>query len=158
MGRCVFLGVSGMGIGVIIWAIDGILKTTDYKTAPEGRWHRLLVLDVATSVDKYVLPTDNAEVVVIDASTVVSEENPLQSAKEIIAARRPRMERSDFPRSGYTGGCPGRVHLQAGVMGSRKHNEACRSRIGACLDNTSEGRARKDRAAQRREDQLAREL
>ena len=68
------------------------------------------------------------------------------------------MERSDFLSFGYIGGCPGCVHLQAGLTGSRNHSEVCRSRIEACVEDTPEGRYRKDRAAQRREDQLTREL
>ena len=55
-------------------------------------------------------------------------------------------------------GFPKCEHLQAGSTGSRNHNGVCRSRIEACLDNTSEGHGRKDGAAQRREDQLTREL
>ena len=68
------------------------------------------------------------------------------------------MEQFDFLRFGYAGGCSGCVHLQAALAGSRNHQEVRRSRIEACLDNTLECRARKDRAAQRREDQLTREL
>ena len=68
------------------------------------------------------------------------------------------MKRSDFIRFGYTGGCPGCVHLQAGLSGSRNHNQACRATIEECLEKTPEGRARKDRAVQRREDQLTPEL
>ena len=63
----VFLGVSGMGIGVLIGTKGGIVQTTDYRTAP-----------VATSFEQYVLPTADAKVVVIDASNVVSEGVPPQ--------------------------------------------------------------------------------
>ena len=68
------------------------------------------------------------------------------------------MERSDFIRFGYTGCCPGCVHSQAGLSGSRTHNEASITRIEECLEKTPEGRARKDRAVQRREEQPTREL
>ena len=77
---------------------------------------------------------------------------------EIPIARRPRMEASDFFRFGYTGGCSGCVHLQAGSSGSRNHNEACRSRIEKHLEHTVDCRERKSRALQRREDQPTREL
>ena len=68
------------------------------------------------------------------------------------------MERSDFVRVGYAGGCPGCIHFQAGLSASRSHNEICRSRIGGRLEDTVEGRARKDRVLQRRKDQLTRKL
>ena len=98
-----FLGVSGIGIGVLIGTNNGIPKTTDYRTAPEGRWNRQLVFDVATSFEQYVLPTADAEVLVIDAQTEVPEGAPIQIAEGIRIARRPRMERPDFLRSMYTG-------------------------------------------------------
>ena len=69
----VFLGFSGMGIGILIRTKDGIVKTSYYRTAPEGMRSRQLVLDVAASYEQYVLVAANAEAVVIDASTVVPE-------------------------------------------------------------------------------------
>ena len=152
------MGVSGMGIGVLIGTKLGTARTTDYRMAPEGRWSRQLVLDVATTFEQHIVPTANADNVVIDAPVDAPVGAPLEIAEEIPIARRPRMEKADFTRFGYTGGCPGCVHLQAGSTGSRNHNEVCRTRIEECLDKTAEGRARKGRAIQRREDQLTRNL
>ena len=84
-----------------------------------------MVLDVAIYFEQYVLPTVDAEVVVIDATTVVPEGAPTQIAEGIPIARRSRMERSDFLRFGYTGGCHGRVHFQVGLTGSRNHSQVC---------------------------------
>ena len=59
-----------MGIGVLIGTKNGVVKTTDYRTAPEGRWNRQLVLAVATAFEQHLLPTTDAadaEVGVIDA-------------------------------------------------------------------------------------------
>ena len=39
----VFLGVSGMSNSVIVGTQDGIVKTQDYRRAPEGRWNKKLV-------------------------------------------------------------------------------------------------------------------
>ena len=133
-----------MGIAVLIGTNNGIVKTIDYRTAPEGRWNRQLVLEVATYLEQYVLPTADAEVVVIDAQSSVPEGTPPQIAEEIPVARRPRTEWSDLFGFGYTGGYPGGMRLQAGLTGSRNHNDVCRSRIEACLDNTLEGCARKE--------------
>ena len=69
----VFLGVAGMGIGVLIGTKDGIVKTTDYWTAPEWRRNRQFAPDVSTAFDQYILPTAGSEAVVIDSSTVVLE-------------------------------------------------------------------------------------
>ena len=104
------------------------------------------------------MPTTIVDPVVIDASTIVPVGAPPEIVEEIPIARRPRMERSDFVWFGYTGGCPGCVHLQAGSPGSRNHNETCRSRTEKHLEDTADGRERKNRALQRSEDQLTREL
>ena len=72
----VYLGVSSMDIGALIGTKNGIVKADDYRTAPAGRWSRQLVLDVATSFEQYVLPTNGAEVVVIYAQAVVPEGAP----------------------------------------------------------------------------------
>ena len=82
----------------------------------------------------------------------------VEIVEAIPVACRPCMERYDFICFGYIGGCLGCVHLQAGLSGSRNPNEVCKTRIKKCLEKTPEGRARKDRAIQRREDQLTREL
>ena len=57
----VSLGVAGMGIGV-----DGIVKTTDYRTAPEGRWSRQLVLDVAMSFERSNWPVCEAHPLLVE--------------------------------------------------------------------------------------------
>ena len=83
-----FLGVTGMGIGMLIETKDGIIKTTEYRTAPEGRWNRQLVLDVATSFEQHVLPTADAEVVVIGALERLCQREPplkLQNEFELLA-------------------------------------------------------------------------
>ena len=46
------------------------------------------MFDVAASFEQYVLPTANAEPVVIDASTIVTEGSPPQIAEAMPIARR----------------------------------------------------------------------
>ena len=63
----VFLGVSGMGICVLVGTKLGIVRTTDYRMAPEGKWSRQLVLDAATTFEQRIVPTADADTVVFDA-------------------------------------------------------------------------------------------
>ena len=51
----VSLGVSGLGIGVLIGVALGILRATDYRIASEGRWSRQLVFDHIHSFIVFVL-------------------------------------------------------------------------------------------------------
>ena len=83
----VFLGVSGMGIGVLIGTKLGIVRTTDYRMAPKGRWSRQLVLDEATTFEQYIMPTADADTVVIDAPVDAPVGAPLEIAEEIRIVR-----------------------------------------------------------------------
>jgi hypothetical protein len=69
-----------------------------------------------------------------------------------------RLVRRDFLKHGYTGGCPGCIHLQSGLEGSRNHNEACRLRIEGAVANDEEEAARKAQADARLDGQLTRAL
>ena len=58
----------------------------------------------------------------------------------------------DFRAHGYTAGCPGCICLQRRCEHrTRRHSEACRSRVEAELIKTTAGRLRKDRETLRRD-------
>ena len=75
--------MSGMGIGVLIGTKLGIVRTTDYRMAAEGRWSRQLVLDVATTFEQHIVPTADADTVVIDAPVDAPVGAPLRLLKQL---------------------------------------------------------------------------
>ena len=83
----VFLGVSGLGIGVLIGTKFGTVRTTVCRIAPEGSWSCQLVLDAATTFEQYSVATAHADSVVIDASTIVPVGAPREIAEDIPIAR-----------------------------------------------------------------------
>lgn len=54
---------------------------------------------------------------------------PVPAACGEFAPRRMRLNRNDFDAHGFTAGCPGCIHIQSGLAGSRNHSEECRKRI-----------------------------
>ena len=110
----------------------------------------------STCFEEYVvLSTVDAEAVVIDGVDI-----PLASPAlaEVLKARRLRLSRDDFVTHGYTAGCGGCVALQRGLGNARNHSEICRDRMEAEIEKTLAGRERKQRAVERLDDQLTREL
>ena len=47
----IYLGISGTSTSVLIGTASGIVKTTDYRMAPEGRFNRKLVEAMNTSIE-----------------------------------------------------------------------------------------------------------
>ena len=68
--------------------------------------------------------------------------------------RRMRLAPSDFLVHGYTAGCPSGIALCRKTGQSKNHSEECRLRMEQCLAATPEGRSRKEREADRREEEL----
>ena len=80
------------------------------------------------------------------------------SPAEVLKARRPRLSRDDFITHGYTAGCGSCVALQRGLGTARHHSEICRARMESEIEKTLDGRKRKQRLAERLDDQLTRDL
>ena len=79
-----------MGISTLIGTRDGIVRTTDYRMAPEGRWSRKLVEDVVTSFEEFVCPsTSSPGTISIDAPVPMPDGAP-EPADETVVARRAR--------------------------------------------------------------------
>ena len=83
---------------------------------------------------------------------------PATSADAPTSRRRVCLKPADFASHGFTAGCPGCIRLQQGGGIVRNHTEACRRRIETALEESAEGRNRKTRAHDRREEQLTEEL
>ena len=112
---------------------------------------------MAITFEEYVCPAAPPEPFVIEAD----EHGPVvapEVAEEAFNTTRVRVVPRYFLAHGNTGGCPGCIQLQRGVGVSRNHSEACRSRMEGILEDSVEGKMRKDRAAARREEQLTWEL
>ena len=71
-----------------------------------------------------------------------------------VSTRRMRLSPLDFLIHGYTASCPGCIDLRRKSLQSRSHSEACRLCMENCLGATSEGSARKECEAGRREEEL----
>ena len=70
---------------------------------------------------------------------------------------RLRLRKEDFVRHGFTEGCLGCQALIAGT-GARGHSEQCRDRMNEALEETEEGRQRRERQGEKENEYLAREL
>ena len=133
----VFLGISAMTTYALIGTADGIIRTRDYRMAPEGRFNKKLLLDVCTSFEQYIVPTVvDAEVVVIDGAGMPLK--PLAPA-ENMRARRLRLSRDDIIAHGYTAGCGGCVALQRNLSTAWNYTEVCRARMEAEIEKTLDG-------------------
>ena len=69
-----------------------------------------------------------------------------------------RLNPKDFLIHGYTAGCAGCEALRRKTGERRNHSGPCRLRMETALNETAEGRARKDREAARREEELTEAL
>ena len=65
----------------------------------------------------------------------------MSEGEKRIGARRVYMSREDFVKYGYTPGCRGCLHAQAGLP-YRGHTESCRSRMEGELERREEGKRR----------------
>ena len=70
---------------------------------------------------------------------------------------RLRLRKVDFLNHGFTEGCVGRQALISGAE-ARGHSKACRERTNKALENTDEGRLRRERQHKRENEALAKHL
>ena len=76
-----------------------------------------------------------------------------------VKSKRLRLGQQHFMNHGYTGGCPGCIHLRrSGAGPSKIHIQECRSRMEGELTKTSEGRARKEKERARVEEEFTQQL
>ena len=141
---------SGMSNSVIVGTKDAIVKTQDYRRAPEGRWNKKLVLDMQTTFEEYICPTEHPAPIDVHIIVVVAHDIP-EAAEPIPAPRRMRLMPRDFAKFGYTAGCPDCVQLQRGGGISRNHSKSCQTCLEDLLKEAVEGQARKQRASEKRE-------
>ena len=71
--------------------------------------------------------------------------------------RRPRPRKEDFLQHGFADGCRGCQALIAGTA-ARGHSETCRDRMYKAMENTSEGRKRKEAQTDKENELLAKKL
>ena len=153
----VYLGIAGLSTQALIGTSSGVVRATDFRLAPEGKWNRERVLCVPTSFQEYVDPETEApkpSVILPCPAAGFAPEMPSIEPQ----SRRLRLQRRDFLRYGYTGGCGGCVHLQSNLPGSRNHTEACRIRIEEAIAKDDQEAGRKMQADARLESQLTRAL
>jgi hypothetical protein len=153
----VYLGIAGLSTEAIIGTSSGVVRTNEFRVSPDGKWNRELVLSIPTSFQDYIDPENNAPKPSVILPVPTADLGPGVPATEI-QARRMRLVRRDFLKYGYTGGCPGCIHLQSELEGSRNHNEACRLRIEGAVANDEQEAARKAQADARLDGQLTRAL
>ena len=116
-----------MSTYALIGTSEGIVRTRDYRTLPENRWNKKLLMDVNTTFEEYIVPNaENPEAVVIVAGP--ADVNILPPIPvEFPRARRLRLGREDFVEHGFTAGCSGCISIQENRGISRNHTEACRA-------------------------------
>ena len=132
----IFLGMSGTSAEIVLGTPKGIVRARDVRVIAdkEVRWNADFVLRCTTSFEQYIDPSQqNPDRIVADPSVVVHDELP-DMPEVPVKTRRMRLTQPDFQTHGYTGGCPGCIHLRRGGEGpSRNHTDACRARLGgAC--------------------------
>ena len=121
----------------LIGISTGVVRTRDYRMAPEGRWSRELVLCCGITFEEYVVPsTVDPEVIVIDgAGMPLDPPFPAEGLTEtsLILGRL---------HHSWLHGC-GCVALQRGLGAARNHNELCRARMELEIEKTLDVRERK---------------
>ena len=150
----IFLGMTGQTPEILVGTENGIFTSSDVRGLPDGpgRWSAKMVENMRTTFEEYIDPSAAAP----DAISVHVPENPIDpnslptAAAAIQSTRIMRLLPEDFRLCGYTGGCPGCVQLQRKTGISRIHTEVCRRRVEAWFGDSSEGKQRKDKTAQRK--------
>ena len=155
----VFLGISGNTPLALIGTENGIVRTRDYRTRPEGpeRWNKDLISKFNTTFQEYIVPSTEVPSSVVIQDPLGQPVAPPDAA-DLPHVRRMRLDKGDFIDHGYTAGCGGCIALQRGLGVSRNHTEQCRSRMEKAVEKSDVGRARKERVEARHEDRLTHEL
>ena len=158
----VFLGMSGTSAELVIGTPKGIVRTKDIRVISDhsARWNSDFLLRCNTSFEQYVDPTQKLPDKTTAQPSAVIHDGDLPPMPDVqVKTRRLRLLPRDFQVHGYTGGCPGCVHIRRGSIGpSRNHTVECRARIEGELDKSAEGRSRKERETARREEELTQRL
>ena len=89
------MGVSGLGVSVLVGTSSGIFKTTDYRRSLDGRWNKDLVLGMVITFEEYICPTATPAPFIIEAGEHVPGIAP-EVAEEVANARRVRLVLRDF--------------------------------------------------------------
>ena len=153
-----FLGPAGTSSEVYIGTADGVYKTNDIRRHGDHRYASDLVDGFMTSIQQSVDPeVEEPPIAFAPAPPPAAREHIPQEHEQ--TARRIRLHPADFERFGYTPGCAGcsalRQHSAGMGTGERRnHTEACRTRMEELLIQTPEGRARKQREVDRREQEF----
>ena len=157
----IFLGMSGTSAEIVLGTPKGIVRARDVRiiSDPAVRWNAGFVLRCTTAFEQYIDPSQQIpDKITTEPSPVVTDglpEMPEVTAK----SRRMRLVPQDFQLYGYTGGCPGCIHLRRGGGGqSRNHTQECRDRLEKEIEKTAAGRARKEKETARKEDELTKRL
>ena len=152
----VFLDMSGMSSELVVGTPEGVFRTRDLRALSDhgAKWNGKFLLEFDTSFEKYIDPTaQNPDGILIEPGVIAHDVLP-PDVEVATGTRRMRLAPSDFLLHGYTAGCPGCIALRRKALQSRNHSEPCRLRMQECLGATADGRARKEREATRKEDEL----
>ena len=149
----IFLGVSG--VEAIIGTADGVHRSRDIRRRPEGEcWHKNAVIRCKTSFREYMCPEGGPQAE-FEIPVVPRVAGDVPGVDFTSRARRMMLHPRDFERHGFTAGCPGCIHQQAGTQNrGGRHSEKCRERIEKSLLKTPEGRTRKERERLRQQQEF----
>ena len=132
-----------------VWAATQDVRALSDQAA---KWNYEFTMKFNTPFEKYIDPSEQLpDQVVIEPGIVAHDMLPPEVETQT-AVRRVRLSPNYFLAHGYTAGCPGCIALRRKTGQSKNHSEECRLRMEHCLAATSEGRIRKEREANRREE------
>ena len=80
-------------------------------TEPAVRWNADFVLSCTMSFEQYIDPSEQLPERIIHAPSAVVHDGLPEMPEVVVRSRRMRLGPQDFKTHGYTGGCPGCVHL-----------------------------------------------
>ena len=157
----IFLGMSGTSSEIALGTPKEIVRARDVQiiSGPAVRWNAEFILRCTTSFEQYIDPSQQIpDRIVTDPSPVVRDGLP-EMPEVTVKSRSIRLMPQDFQLYGYTGGCPGCIHLRRGGAGqSRNHTQECRDRREKDIETTAAGRARKEKETARKEMELTKHL
>ena len=151
----VYLGLAFRSNSAIIGTRDGVIRAYAVKRRPvERRWSYEEVTGVTGTpgAPDPKKPGKSQVPIRVEAriEEEIQDEDVPEVAKEGARPRRWRIRKADFEKMGYTKGCEGCRHTQAGMKGThRGHSEECRKRIEEELRKTPEGKRRIEEAQDR---------
>ena len=157
----IWLGHADRSNEMLIGTDAGVIRVFDVIRKPkEERWSKDKITNMTGTPRQPDPKKPGGKIPVRVTFEETEEKSPVQSRQKEVEFRRLRITPDMLKKHGYTQGCEGCKHKQAGMSTTRPHTEKCRRRLVEELAKTVEGQRmieREDERVARRMDEISKE-